>query len=55
MYDDWRAQHTLDPDDGRCNSEVVVIQMVSEKVASVNHSSDRGRCRRKAKDSGVSR
>jgi hypothetical protein len=36
----WGAQYTLDPDDGRFNSEIIVIQMADGKVASADYSAD---------------
>jgi len=39
-FDDWGAQYTLDPDDGRFNSEIIVIQMVGGKVASAYYLPD---------------
>jgi hypothetical protein len=39
-FDDWGAQYTLDPDDGRFNSEFIIIQMVDGKVASADYLPD---------------
>ena len=32
-FDKWGAQYTLDPDDGRFNSECIVIRMIDGKVS----------------------
>jgi hypothetical protein len=39
-FGDWGAQYILDPDDGRFNSEMIVIQMADGKVASAYYSPD---------------
>jgi hypothetical protein len=39
-FDDRGAQYTLDPDDGRFNSEIIVIEMADGKVASAYYLPD---------------
>jgi len=39
-FDNWGVQYTLDPDDGRFNSEIIVIRMVAGKVVEVNYLPD---------------
>jgi hypothetical protein len=39
-FGDWGAHYTLDPDDGRFNSEFIVIQMINGKVTSAYYSPD---------------
>ena len=39
-YDDWGVQFTLDPDDGRFNSEFIIIEMNAGRVVSLHYSPD---------------
>ncbi len=39
-FDDWGAQYTLDPDDGRFNSEFITIYMNDKKVVSASYFPD---------------
>ncbi len=38
--DTWGVQYTLDPDDGRFNSEFIIIEMIEGRVVSTRYSPD---------------